>query len=252
MHFWRTHQATLQRAHQEFGVLPEILVGIIGIETFYGRNRGNHYVLDALTTLAFDYPTKANQLKRMELFRKNLEDFLLWTRAAGLDPTRILGSYDGGIGLGQFMPSSIMQYAIDYDGDQKIDLYTSVADAIGSIANYLHQHGWEAGRPVILEIASNSASLNIAQAETDEKIEPSRPLGKLLKVGLSLNETFNTETELSTLVSIIDLPAHKKPTEYKLGLHNFAVITKYNRSFFYALSVYQLGQHIKQRLQVND
>lgn len=250
--FWRTHQATLRRAHQEFGVPPEIIVGIIGVETFYGRNMGNHCVLDVLTTLAFDYPTKPNQLQRMALFRQNLEDFLLWTRAAGLDPTRVLGSYDGGIGLAQFMPSSIRQYAIDYDGDQKVDLYTSATDAIGSIANYLHQHGWESGRPVIWKIASDNGSLGIAQAGADGKIEPRRPLGHLLKAGLLLNETFNTEAELSTLVNIIDLPNVKQPTEYKLGLRNFTVILKYNRSFFYALSVYQLGQQVKQNLQMSE
>ncbi|WP_370576618.1 lytic murein transglycosylase B [Mycoavidus sp. B2-EB] len=252
VHFWRTHQATLRRAQEEFGVPPEIIVGIIGVETFYGRNMGSHCVLDVLTTLAFDYPTKPNQLERMRLFRKNLEDFLLWTRAAGLDPTRILGSYDGGIGLAQFMPSSIMQYAIDYDADQKIDLYTSAADAIGSIANYLHQHGWEANRPVIWEIASDKGSLGIAQAGADGKIKPRRPLGQLLKAGLLLNETLNTEAELSTLVNIIDLPNVKQPTEYKLGLHNSAVLMQYNRSFFYALSVYQLGQQIKRRLQMSE
>ncbi len=249
--FWRTHQATLRRAHQEFGVPPEIIVGIIGVETFYGRNKGNKCVLDVLTTLAFDYPTTPNQLQRMALFRQNLEDFLLWTRAASLDPTRILGSYDGGIGLAQFMPSSIRQYAIDYDGDQKVDLYTSAADAIGSIANYLLQHGWEADRPVIWDVASDNRSLGIAQAEADGKIEPRQPLGHLLKAGLLLNETFNPEAELSTLVNIIDLPNVKQPTEYKLGLRNFTVILKYNRSFFYALSVYQLGQQVKQCLQMS-
>ncbi len=249
--FWRTHQATLQRAQQEFGVPPEIIVGIIGVETFYGRNMGRHPVLDVLTTLAFDYPTRPNQLKRAALFRKNLEDFLLWTRAAGLDPTRVLGSYNGAVGIAQFMPSSVIQYAIDYDGDQKVDLSTSVADAIGSVANYLRQHGWEAGRPVLWEIASDSASLGLAQAGADGKIEPRRTLGELHKAGLLLNETLNLEAESNTLVNIIDLPTPEQPTEYKLGLRNFAVITHYNRSFFYALSVYQLGQQVKQRLQMS-
>ncbi|MCX8565371.1 MAG: membrane-bound lytic murein transglycosylase B [Glomeribacter sp. 1016415] len=252
VHFWRTHQAALQRAHQEFGVPPEIIVGIIGVETFYGRNMGNYPVLDVLTTLTFDYPARPNQLERGALFRKNLEAFLLWTRAAGLDPTRILGSYNGAVGIAQFMPSSVMQYAIDYDGDQKVDLYTSVADAIGSIANYLRQHGWEAGRPVIWEIASDNGSLGIAQAGADGKIEPRRKLRELIKAGLLLNEKIDIEAESDTLVNIIDLPIPQQPTEYKLGLRNFAVITNYNRSFFYALSVYQLGQQVKQRLQMNE
>lgn len=252
VHFWRTHQAALQRAYQEFGVPPEIIVGIIGVETFYGRNMGNYPVLDVLTTLTFDYPARPNQLERGALFRKNLEAFLLWTRAAGLDPTRILGSYNGAVGIAQFMPSSVMQYAIDYDGDQKVDLYTSVADAIGSIANYLRQHGWEAGRPVIWEIASDNGSLGIAQAGADGKIEPRRKLRELIKAGLLLNEKIDIEAESDTLVNIIDLPIPQQPTEYKLGLRNFAVITNYNRSFFYALSVYQLGQQVKQRLQINE
>lgn len=252
VHFWRTHQAALQRAQQEFGVPPEIIVGIIGVETFYGRNMGHYSVLDVLTTLTFDYPARPNQLERGALFRKNLEAFLLWTRAAGLDPTRILGSYNGAVGIAQFMPSSVMQYAIDYDGDQKVDLYTSVADAIGSIANYLRQHGWEAGRPVIWEIASDSGSLGIAQAGADGKIEPRRKLRELIKAGLLLNEKIDMKAESDTLVNIIDLPIPQQPTEYKLGLRNFSVITNYNRSFFYALSVYQLGQQVKQRLQMNE
>lgn len=250
--FWRTHQDALQRAHQEFGVPPEIIVGIIGVETFYGRNMGHYPVLDVLTTLTFDYPARPNQLERGALFRKNLEAFLLWTRATGLDPTRILGSYNGAVGIAQFMPSSVMQYAIDYDGDQKVDLYTSVADAIGSVANYLRQHGWEAGRPVIWEIASDSSSLGVAQAGADGKIEPRRKLRELIKAGLLLNETIDIEAESDTLVNIIDLPIPQQPTQYKLGLRNFAVITNYNRSFFYALSVYQLGQQVKQRLQINE
>lgn len=126
---------------------PEVIVGIIGVETIYGRYMGNFRVLDALTTLAFDYPDTPNRDSRQATFRKNLEDFLVWTRDSQLDPTTVLGSYTGAIGIPQFLPSSIRDYAVDYDGTGRVDLRSSPADAIGSVANYLKQHGWETDRP---------------------------------------------------------------------------------------------------------
>ncbi|MDR3100984.1 MAG: lytic murein transglycosylase B [Paraburkholderia sp.] len=247
--FWRANQATLQRAADQFGVPPEVIVGIIGVETIYGRYMGNFRVLDALTTLAFDYPNTPNRTDRMATFRKNLEDYLVWTREQQVDPNSVLGSYTGAIGIPQFLPSSIMQYAVDYEGDHHIDLRNSPADAIGSVANYLKQNGWESGRPVVWKIANDAGSQGIAQAAADGKPEPRLPLAQLLRSGLALNEPgVDLAAEGGTPVTVVDLPTPGRATEYVLGLKNFYVLTRYNRSFFYALAVYQLGQRVKAQM----
>ncbi|CAB3765630.1 lytic murein transglycosylase B [Paraburkholderia humisilvae] len=244
--FWRANQATLQRAYEQFGVPPEVIVGIIGVETIYGRYMGNFRVLDALTTLTFDYPSTPNRAERETTFRKNLADFLVWTRDSQIDPTSVLGSYTGAIGIPQFLPSSIIQYAVDYDGDGSIDLRTSQADAIGSVANYLKQNGWETGRPVVWNIASDVGSLGIAQAAANGQPEPHWSLEQLLRAGMLMNEpSLDTAAEAGTPVTVVDLPSPGRPTEYVLGLKNFYVLTRYNRSFFYALAVYQLGERVK-------
>lgn len=250
--FWRENQAALQRATSEFGVPPEVIVGIIGVETIFGHYMGNFRVLDALTTLSFDYPDTANQSEREATFRKNLEDFLVWTRGAGLDPTTVLGSYTGAIGIPQFLPSSIIAYAVDYEGNHQIDLRTSSADAIGSVANYLKQHGWETGRPVVWRIQSDPGSQGVAQAAADGQPEPHWSLAQLLRAGLLLDEPdLDVAAEAGTPITVVDLPTPGRATEYRLGLQNFYVLTRYNRSFFYALAVYELGQRIKARMQAS-
>ncbi|MFM0337937.1 lytic murein transglycosylase B [Paraburkholderia fungorum] len=251
--FWRANQATLQRAYEEFGVPPEVVVGIIGVETIYGRFMGNFRVLDALTTLSFDYPSTANRADREATFRKNLEDYLVWTRDAQIDPTTVLGSYTGAIGIPQFLPSSIVQYAVSYDGNKQIDLRTSQADAIGSVANYLRQNGWENGRPVVWKIGSDAGSLGVAQAAADGQPEPHWPLQQLLRAGLLMNEPgLDIASEAGTPVTVVDLPSPGRGTEYMLGLKNFYVLTRYNRSFFYALAVYQLGERVKAQMEASD
>jgi membrane-bound lytic murein transglycosylase B len=251
--FWRANQATLQRAYEEFGVPPEVIVGIIGVETIYGRFMGNFRVLDALTTLSFDYPNTANRADRQATFRKNLQDYLVWTRDSQIDPTTVLGSYTGAIGIPQFLPSSIVQYAVSYDGNKQIDLRTSQADAIGSVANYLRQNGWESGRPVVWKIGSDAGSLGVAQAAANGQPEPRWPLEQLLRAGLLLNEpNVDVAAEAGTPVTVVDLPSPGRGTEFVLGLKNFYVLTRYNRSFFYALAVYQLGQRVKEQIQASD
>ncbi|MEC5405235.1 lytic murein transglycosylase B [Paraburkholderia sp. MPAMCS5] len=251
--FWRANQATLQRAYEEFGVPPEVIVGILGVETIYGRFMGNFRVLDALTTLSFDYPGTSNRADRQATFRKNLEDYLVWTRDSQIDPTTVLGSYTGAIGIPQFLPSSIVQYAVSYDGKKPIDLRTSPADAIGSVANYLRQNGWENGRPVVWKIGTDAGSLGVAQAAADGQPEPHWPLDQLLRAGLLLNEpNVNIASEAGTPVTVVDLPSPGRGTEFMLGLKNFYVLTRYNRSFFYALAVYQLGQRIKSQMEASD
>ncbi|CAH2898289.1 MAG: Membrane-bound lytic murein transglycosylase B [uncultured Paraburkholderia sp.] len=251
--FWRANQATLQRAYEEFGVPPEVIVGILGVETIYGRFMGNFRVLDALTTLSFDYPNTPNRADRQATFRKNLQDYLVWTRDSQIDPTTVLGSYTGAIGIPQFLPSSIVQYAMSYDGKKDIDLRTSQADAIGSVANYLRQNGWENGRPVVWKIGADAGSLGVAQAAADGAPEPHWPLDQLLRAGLVLNEPdVNVASEAGTPVTVVDLPTPGRGTEYMLGLKNFYVLTRYNRSFLYALAVYQLGQRIKSQMEASD
>ncbi|HTH75395.1 MAG TPA: lytic murein transglycosylase B [Trinickia sp.] len=247
--FWRDNRAALERAYRQFGVPPEVIVGIIGVETIYGRYMGNFRVLDALTTLAFDYPNTPNRAEREMTFRKNLEDYLVWTRDAQIDPTTVLGSYTGAIGIPQFLPSSIVKYAVDFEGNKHIDLRTSQADAIGSVANYLKENGWESGRPVVWRIAGDKGSQGIAQAAADGQPEPHWPLAQLLRAGMVLDESgLDTTSEASTPVTVIDLPTPARPTEYMLGLQNFYALTRYNRSFFYALAVYELGERVKGRM----
>jgi membrane-bound lytic murein transglycosylase B len=249
MRFWRDNEATLERAYEQYGVPPAVIVGIIGVETIYGRYMGNFRVLDVLTTLAFDYPNTPNRAAREQMFRKNLADFLVWTRDAQIDPASVLGSYTGAIGIPQFLPSSIVNYAVPFDGGKQVDLRTNVADAIGSVAHYLKQKGWENGRPVIWNIASDTGSLGIAQAAADGQPEPHWPLEQLLRAGMLLDEPgFDASAEAGTPVTVIDLPTPGQPTQYKLGLENFYVLTRYNHSFFYALAVYELGKRIENQL----
>ncbi|WP_244846975.1 lytic murein transglycosylase B [Caballeronia sp. SL2Y3] len=251
--FWRANQATLQRASAQFGVPPEVIVGIIGVETIYGKYMGNFRALDALTTLTFDYPNTPNRAERQATFRKNLEDLLVWTRDSQIDPTTVLGSYTGAIGIPQFLPSSIVQYAVDFDGNGRIDLRTSPADAIGSVANYLKQNGWEPGRPVVWRIAGDEGSQGIAQAAADGQPEPHWSLAQLTKAGMLLTEpALNLSAEAATPLTVVDLPTPGRATEYTLGLKNFYVLTRYNRSFFYALAVYQLGEAVKARMAAGD
>jgi membrane-bound lytic murein transglycosylase B len=251
--FWRANQATLQRAYEQYGVPPEAIVGIIGVETIYGRYMGNFRVLDALTTLTFDYPNTPNRNERQATFRKNLADYLVWTRDSQIDPTTVLGSYTGAIGIPQFLPSSIVQYAVDYDGNKRIDLRASPADAIGSVANYLKENGWETGRPVVWNIATDTGSLGIAQAGATGAPEPRWTLQQLLKAGMLMNEPgLDVAREAGTPVTVVDLPSPGRPTEYVLGLKNFYVFTRYNRSFFYALAVYQLGERVKAAMAASD
>jgi len=251
--FWLANQAALQRAYEQYGVPPEVIVGILGVETIYGRYMGNFHVLDALTTLAFDYPPAPNRSERMTTFRKNLADYLVWTHDERIDPSSVLGSYTGAIGIPQFLPSSIVKYAVDFEGNNDIDLRTSEADAIGSVANYLKQNGWENGKPVIWHIGNDAGTLGVAQAAADGAPEPHWPLGQLLHSGLSLNEPgVNAASEASTPVTIVDLPTPGRPTQYLLGLKNFYVLTRYNRSFFYALAVYELGERVKARVLATE
>jgi len=244
--FWQQHRETLVRARQVYGVPEEIIVGILGVETIYGRNSGTFPVLDTLATLAFDYPEAPNRVGRMALFLHELEAYLLWCRETGQDPHRWKGSYAGAMGLPQFLPSSIRAWAVDFDGDGRVDLQGSPADAIGSVAHYLQAHGWEAGRPVDAPVTGGVRSQRAAFLRADGDPEPRVALGELMKGGLKLQAPRAQDPKAQVL--IVDLPSPGRRTLYRVGYRNFYVITRYNRSFFYASAVSDLGRAVKARL----
>ncbi len=237
--FWNTYEKYLDKAEKKYGVPAYIIVGIIGIETIYGKDTGRFRTLDALTTLAFYYPDTPNRVARQEFFRKELEQFLLMTIQENTDPLSIYGSYAGAIGWPQFMPGSIRAYAVDFDGDGKIDLENSPVDAIGSVANFLKQHGWKTGKPVIFP----------AEAEADCPL-PVTLFNQGLKATYTLKElnaqciSTDSNTTDGLLYGLIDLQNGLYPTEYRIGTDNFFAITRYNRSYFYAMSVIELGRKI--------
>jgi membrane-bound lytic murein transglycosylase B len=231
--FWQENEGQLVKASALYGVPPEIIVSIIGVETEYGRNTGGFRVLEALATLAFKYPPRA------EFFRTELEQFLLLSRENGLDPLAVKGSFAGAIGIPQFMPGSQRRYAVDFDGDQRVDLSNSVDDAIGSVARFLEQHGWQAGKAIAVPAATNGAP---DTALIQAGIRPSLKVADLAEKGV------RADTDPQGTVALIDLVSPNKETEYWLGFENFYVITRYNRSTFYAMSVFQLAEEIRDRL----
>ncbi|WP_371413208.1 lytic murein transglycosylase B [Dechloromonas sp. HYN0024] len=231
--FWQENAGTLAKASARYGVPEEVIVAIIGVETVYGRNTGGFRVLEALATLAFNYPPRA------EFFRTELEQFLLLARENGLDPLAVKGSFAGAIGIPQFMPGSQRRYAVDFDGDQRVDLATSVDDAIGSVGRFLEQHGWQAGQPVAVPATlSGPPDAELIQAG----LRPALKIADLAERGI------RAQTDGQTTAALIDLVSPGSETEYWLGFENFYVITRYNRSSFYAMSVFQLGEEIRNRM----
>ena len=252
--FWDDNAALLERAQRDFGVPPEIIVGILGVETVYGRNTGSIRVVDALTTLAFDYPRSAvtRQRDRSAFFREQLTDALLMMRDGGTDLTTLRGSYAGAIGMPQFMPGSIRSDAIDYDGDGRIDLVDSPADIIGSVAHYLAQRGWVRDRPTYLPLSAPAGTDAVQQSRIDAMVEagsvPTLSYASLTDAGLSTSAGIAYDSVGP--LALIDLPSGSdavgRPlTAYLAGTQNFHVITRYNRSYFYAFSVIELGNTIK-------
>ncbi|HTP61434.1 MAG TPA: lytic murein transglycosylase B [Burkholderiales bacterium] len=232
--FWRRNAAALERAAREHGVPEEIIVAIIGVETVYGRQMGSWRVIDALSTLAFDYPPRA------EFFRGELEQYLLYAREQDIDVFSVKGSYAGAIGIPQFMPGSYRRYAVDFDGSGEADLRASPSDAIGSVANFLDKHGWQRGERVQLPArVTGDAHRPLLEAG----VEPTTSLADLKRYGVETR----TDLPLATPVSLIELESPGAPSEYRLGLRNFYVLTRYNRSVLYASTVCDLAQEIKAR-----
>lgn len=229
--FWRANRNALARAERAHGVPAEVIVAIIGVETFYGRNTGRWRVVDALTTLAFDYPARAN------FFRSELESYLLFAREGNLDVFAMRGSYAGAMGLPQFMPSSARRYAVDFDKDGVVDLRRSTSDAIGSVANFLKQHGWRKGAPVLVPArVSGDAWRSLGGG-----FEPKVPVAKWLDAGVKADKLPPEYAELPAV--LVELDA----SDFRLGFRNFYVITRYNRSAMYAASVNDLSQALKAR-----
>ncbi len=228
--FWREHSEDLQRISAETGVSQEILVGIIGVETFFGRITGNYRVLDALATLAFDYPP------RSKFFTRELEQFLLLVREEDMNVVDATGSYAGAMGAPQFMPSSYRAYAVDSSDDGKRDIWNNWQDVIGSVANYFLKHGWRANNDVVTRATlgpawSGSPPKNILKAT--ETVNSLSMQGVMFSTSMPADH----DSQLLTLEG-------KDGDEHWVGFHNFFVITRYNRSVMYALAVHQLGQEI--------
>jgi membrane-bound lytic murein transglycosylase B len=232
--FWRQHQATLAKAEALSGVPAEMIVAIIGIETIYGKHLGRFETFSALATLTFDYPPRA------DLFRRELEALLLLARDERRSPTDYRGSYAGAIGLPQFLPSSIRAYAVDLDGSGQIDLTGSPTDAIGSVANFLKLHGWEADGPVAVKVAVDGTGVDTLIAEG---IKPVRRPAEMRDFGVVVPAEAPHDPDAPA--ALIDLVTPDADTEYWLGYQNFFVITRYNRSSFYAMAVYQFAQALK-------
>ena len=233
--FWKKHAAALTRARERYGVAPEIVVAIIGVETQFGRNQGGYLILDSLATLMLDYPP------RSAFFRQELTEFLLLARELDVDPCRFKGSYAGAMGLPQFMPSNYRRYAVDFDSDGKRDILASPEDAIGSVAHYLKQHGWETGAPV-----ADEAHLEGTLYFWIEKLglKPALPVRQLTRYGIFPRRPDNTERH----AALISLEGEYGPF-YRLGYNNFYVITRYNHNKRYAMAVYEMGERIRQRME---
>lgn len=248
LRFRERHAPALQRAVAQYGVPEEIILAIIGVETVYGRNMGRYRVIDALATLAFDYP------RRAEYFRAELEHFLLYARDTGSDVLGVRGSYAGAIGMPQFMPGSYRRYAVDYDGDGQTNLIESAADAIGSVANFLKEHGWEAGRPVAFPARVEGEAW---KKLVDAGIKPAWRLNELGALGVFVAERGGrtglagsaapaSDPANDALSCLVELETPGQPALYWIGLQNFYTLTRYNRSSFYAIAVLELALALRE------
>ncbi|MFS2026602.1 lytic murein transglycosylase B [Massilia sp. CT11-137] len=238
--FWNENADLLSRAEATYGVPAEIIVGILGVETIYGRDTGRFRVVDVLTTLAFAYPEAPNRANRMAFFRSELEHTLLLARKENIDPFSLLGSFAGAVGMPQFMPGNILKYGVDFDGDGIVDLRGSAADAIGSVANFLVEHGWDRNNTGPAVFPANVAPSLAWQGLLGGLEARYRP-GELDGAGVA------TRTALpdGRLYGLVDLQNGADPTEYWVANANFFAITKYNRSYFYAMSVIELGRAVR-------
>ena len=238
--FYKEHQATFERAEQEFGVPRHIILAIIGVETRYGKHKGSYRVVDSLSTLAFDYPP------RSKFFRSELKHFLYLDKEAGIDLMNAKGSYAGAMGYGQFISSSYRHYAVDFDGDGNRDLLTNPVDAIGSVANYFKQHRWKTGEPVasVARVIVQPAKANAVASIVNQGLKPTLTIQEIKQAGL-LPDALYPDNAKATAMEL----EGDEGIEYWVGLQNFYVITRYNHSPLYAMAVYQLSEEFRKRLE---
>ncbi len=231
--FWRAHADTLAQASKEYGISPEIIVAIIGVETLYGTRKGKHLVLDSLATLAFRYP------RRSKFFRTELEQFLILAQQENFDTRKVKGSYAGAMGIPQFISSSYRRYAVDFDGDGIRDLLNSEIDSIGSVANYLKMHGWQRDGAVALPARVSGDEY---KALVKKGMKPHTPVSDMYNFGVVV--LYASENESPG--ALIEL-TNKEDTEHWVGLQNFYTITRYNHSSLYAMAVFQLAREIRKK-----
>ncbi len=236
--FWLAHRQELDQASVRSGVAPEYIAAIVGVETFYGRMTGSYRVVDALSTLAFDYPARANY------FRDELEQFILLARDSGLDPLVVKGSYAGAMGAPQFMPSNYRRFAVDANADGHVDLWNNWWDVCASVGNYLKEHGWNAGEPVLSEAvvdADKSADLDGRKLALADTVEALKARG------------VNFDSALPPDAPVMLIAADESSgVRWRVGYNNFYVITRYNHSALYAMAVYELAAAVKQRILQHD
>ncbi len=230
--FWQEHAAALKKAEETYGVPAEYIVAIIGVETHYGRIMGKYRVLDSLATLGFDYPRRAN------FFRGQLKEYLRMTRDEQIDPLSLTGSYAGAMGYGQFIPSSFRNFAIDFDGDGKRNIWSNPTDAIGSVANYFAEHGWRKGAAPLNSVRIKNPKAD--EAWFNDGLKPKVTLGQWAARGILAQP----KGEADQLATLMKLETEGK-YQYLFGLHNFYVITRYNHSRLYAMAVHELSQAVK-------
>jgi membrane-bound lytic murein transglycosylase B len=243
--FWAEHEAALARAESRYGVPAEVIVGIIGVETFYGQITGGFKVLDALATLAFDFPTQhPRAAERQAFFRSELAEFLKLCRENGLEPADVRGSYAGALGWPQFMPGSWRRHAVDFDGDGRIDLMSSPVDAIGSVAHYLSAYGWRPGETTHYSVTLPTDAAARARLLAPD-IKPSFTAAELVAAGAQPSEAARDHVGPMAVIELQN--GAKNPSTVLLGTQNFWVVTRYNWSAYYALAVIELGRAVKAR-----
>jgi len=233
--FWQDNKDIIAYAEKIYGVAPEIMVSIIGVETYYGRLQGSYRVMDALSTLAFRYP------KRSKFFRSELKHFLLMSQEQNFEPLTKSGSYAGAMGMGQFMPSSFQEYAVDFNGDGKKNIWNNNADAIGSVANYFKRHGWQRDQPVTDKVSLNKKYSITMKDRCKRSCKPKLTITDYKNKGIQGKTSLNNNSK-----AILLILRQKQRKEYWLGYNNFYVISRYNHSTLYSMAVYQLSQEIKQ------
>lgn len=237
--FYKKYKAAFKKAESTYGVPSEIILAIIGVETRYGSNKGSYRVIDSLSTLAFDYPP------RSKFFTKQLQQFLLLAKEAGIDLKTTTGSYAGAMGFPQFIPSSYRHYAVDFDGDGKIDLINNPVDAIGSVANYFNEHGWITGAQVTspARYLKQQGKTSDLEPIVNQGLKPKLIVSDLTAAGLISDTPFNANASATAMKL-----RGKQGDEYWIGLKNFYVITRYNHSKLYAMAVYQLSETLKPKI----